>query len=76
MKNHPEAETAIKSHNLHLFENEEAVWTGGLTTLVTYSAKDRSGNVLAKSSFEWNRHPGCYRGQALRRGSARCAIWR
>ena len=65
MKNHPEAEAAIKSHNLHLFEIETAIWTGGLTTHVTYSAKDRSGNVLAKSSFEWNRHPGCYRGQGL-----------
>lgn len=65
MKNHPGAEAAIKSQNLQLFENEKAVWTGGLTTQVTYCATDESGNVMAKSTFDWNRHPGCYRGQGL-----------
>ena len=65
MKNHPGAETAIKSHNLHLVEYEKAIWTGGLTTQVTYCATDKSGNVVAKSSFDWNRHPGFYRGQGF-----------
>ena len=65
MKIHREAAAAIKFHSLYLFENEKAVWTGGLTTLVTYKAKDERGNVLAQSSFGWNRHPGCYRGQGL-----------
>lgn len=65
MKNHPGAEAAIESHNLHLVEYEKAVWTGGLTTKVTYCAIDESGNVKATSSFDWNRHPGFYRGQGL-----------
>lgn len=65
MRNHLKAEAAIKSHNLHLVEQEKAIWTGGLTTQVTYCAIDGSGNVMAKSTFDWNRHPGCYRGQGL-----------
>lgn len=65
MKNHPEAEAAIESQDLHLCEFEKAVWTGGLTTRVTYCAKDKNGSIVAQSSFEWNRHPGCYRGQGL-----------
>jgi hypothetical protein len=65
MKNHLEAEAALKSHDLHLVENINSVWTGGLTTQVTYCAKDNNGNNIAKSSFDWNRHPGCYRRQGF-----------
>lgn len=66
MKHFESLARILASKQLLLEEFCKPVWTGGLTTEVTYRVSDRDGRVVARESFHWDRHVAFYRELGLR----------
>jgi hypothetical protein len=66
MKQYEPLAKILASRELLLEEFYKPVWTGGLTTEVTYRVSDREGYIVARESFHWNRHIAFYRELGLR----------
>ena len=75
MKQHTELTRVLDAYNFDIENEARAVWTGGLTAVVTLKVC-HGPLVLAAHSYNWNRHIGCLPSQSgtqARSGSARYA---